>query len=324
MDESLKNITSWIKKHKLLSLIVLFAVLIIGFFSLSFFGTSYQMASSPDMLGVSRSMEMSDSWNAPAMAEGKSGGISFEEQHSSQNADEYQIREGSVSIETDNTQRDYNEIKNNAEGYGGWVETISKSETYKTITISATLKVPSDDFDKFSEWVLNNFDVKNSNLRLYRISVERQQDEIEILQKTLDSYDNLFDKASSMELSVDGIELMDRLTQKKLYTMRQLRNYGYSVSNVQERSDYSTLRVSLTEKKEIELMPEDLGRELMSKLRESIRKITNALLDLITVPVVVFVELIVWVVYAIVIIIPLFIIGKIIIKLLKILNKKIK
>jgi len=106
--------------------------------------------------------------------------------------------------------------------------------------------------------------------------------------------------------------------------MRQMRNYGYSVKETQRKSEYATLSVTLTQKKEIELLPEDLGRELMTKLRDAIRNVTNALLDLVTVPIVIFINLIVWIIYAFVVIIPLFLVYKFAKKFFKWLNKKIK
>ena len=153
---------------------------------------------------------------------------------------------------------------------------------------------------------------------------DKVENEIEILMKTLNAYDSLFDKAASMELSTESIELMQKLTDKKLYIMRQLRSYGYDIKEIQKRSEYSNLRITLTQKKEIELLPEDLGRELMIKLRDAIRNITNALLDLVTIPVVIFINLIVLIIYAFVVIIPLFIVYKFARRFFKWLDKKIK
>ena len=322
-SKSFEKYISWIKKNKAVSAVLFICIMIIGFFSFGFLAIFSPMASyGVAMEDADYSRAMTKNLNAPTA--GMEWDMGMAEDSYYQDTDEYQIKEGSATIETKNAESDYNKIKINAEGYGGWTETISKNENYKTITLSTTLKIPSDNFDSYTDWLLKNFDVKNSNLKLYRISVERQQDEIEILTKTLDAYDGLFDKAESMELSVDGIELMDKLTQKKLNMMRQMRNYGYSVKNVQEKSEYSTLRVTLTQKKDIELMPEDLGRELMSKLRNAVSSITNALMDLVTVPVVIFIGLVVWIVYALVILIPLFIVYKIAMRLFKWLNKKIK
>lgn len=320
MDKNMKKCAAWIKKNKFLSVIIFLGILVVGFFSFAFFGSfvptaSYETMGSKGVASISGGLDRTAA--APFAGE-------MEELADYTQTNEYQIREGSASIETENADSDYQKIKSNAEGYGGWAETVSKNENYKQITMSTTLKIPAENFDDFADWLLKNFDVKNSNLKLYRISVERQQDEIEILTKTLNAYDGLFDKAESMELSVEGIELMDKLTQKKLNIMRQMRNYGYSVEKVQERANYATLSVTLTQKKEIELMPEDLGRELMTKLRNAIANITNALLDLVTVPVVIFINLIVWIVYALVILIPLFIVYKIALRVYRWLDKKIK
>ena len=314
-----KDYFKWIQKNKILSIIIFIGIVVIGFFSFVFF-TSFDVFSSSGTMQIA-----SEKLSVPKSLGGRYFATNTLTQSTTeQSSYEYQIREGSVNIETNDVDSDYQKLKQNAEGYGGWVETISKYQDYKNIRLTVTLKIPSDNFDEYADWLIRNFDVKNSNLRMYKVSVERQQDEIDILTKTLNAYDALFDKAASMELSTDSIELMQQLTDKKLYIMRQMRNYGYSVKETQRKSEYATLSVTLTQKKEIELLPEDLGRELMTKLRDAIRNITNALLNLVTVPIVIFINLIVWIIYAFVVIIPLFLVYKFAKKFFKWLNKKIK
>jgi len=311
-----KDYVKWIQKHAVLSAIIFIAILILGFFSFTFFSSFGTLSASPQ-LGIA---------GERALAPKGFGRYSkYTPEESTVGTEyEYQIKEGNMKIETKDIESDYQKLKQSAEEYGGWVETISKFQDYRSITLTVTFKIPSDNFDEYVNWVMKNFDVKSSDLRMYKVSVERQQNEIEILMKTLNAYDSLFDKAASMELSTESIELMQKLTDKKLYIMRQLRSYGYDIKEIQKRSEYSNLRITLTQKKEIELLPEDLGRELMIKLRDAIRNITNALLDLVTIPVVIFINLIVLIIYAFVVIIPLFIVYKFARRFFKWLDKKIK
>jgi hypothetical protein len=170
---------------------------------------------------------------------------------------------------------------------------------------------------------MKNFDVKNANLELYRVSVEQQQDEIQILQSSLGIYDNFLKRAEALNVSESSIELIMKITERKLDVMRLLRQYGYSVEQVQKQSNYASLSITLTQEKKIELMPEDLGSELRSKLRNSIRDITNAGTDLITVPVVIFVRIIIWIIYAIIVLVPIFIALRIIIRVYRFIVKKV-
>lgn len=316
MEKNIKAVLNWINKNRFLSLIIIIALIVAGFFSSVFFGSF-----SPAM---SKSMAESGSYAEDFdMSRTMVESVSNDYETALQKY-EYQIKEGTTSIETKSIDSDYQKIKENAEGYGGWVETINKNEDYSQLTMSATFKIPAESFDSYVEWLLQNFDVKSSNLNLYRVSVRNQQDEIDILTKTLDAYDRLLQKAESMELDAKTLQVMQQITQNKLYLMSQLKSYGYSVEQIEERSGYATISVTLTQKKDIEIMPEDLGRDLMTKLRSAVRSITNALLDLVTVPVVIFITLLIWIIYALVILIPLFVVYKFVMRLFKWLNNKIK
>jgi len=318
MEKNIEKYVSWIKRNKFLSVIIFIGIVVVGFYSFLFFGSyaassAYSRGSYESIGAVPQVKSLGE-----AQTEGATGlGENVYQ-------DEYKIKEGSAGIESMNADSDYQAIKENAEGYGGWAETVSKSENYKEISISTTLKIPAESFDAYADWLIQNFDVKSSNLKFYKISVERQQDEIEILMEALEAYDRLMERTESMEVTVNSISIMDTLTQKKLNIMRQLRSYGYQVENVQEKSNYATLTVTITQKKEIEIMPEDLWTDLMTKLRDAVRNITNALLDLVTIPIVILINLIVWIIYALVILIPLFIVYKFVMRFFKWLNSKIK
>ena len=93
---------------------------------------------------------------------------------------EYQIKKGSVNIESEDSISEYDKLKQKTQSIGGWVETMNKRDDYKQLTITTKLKIPFDNFDIFTEWMTTNFDVKDANLELYKITVEKQQNEMQI------------------------------------------------------------------------------------------------------------------------------------------------
>lgn len=236
---------------------------------------------------------------------------------------EYKIKRGSATIKSTNAVSDYDRISQKTESLNGWVETMSKSEDYSKLSIRANLKIPADDFDLFADWLMHSFDVKSANLEFYKVSIERQQDEIQILQLSLNLYDRLLERVEELNVSTESIELIMKITNRKLDVMRLLKSYGYSVEKVEEKAKYASLSVTINQEKKIKLMPEDMGRELRSKLRKSVRDIVNALMDLVTVPITIFVKIIVWIIYAIIVLIPIFIAVKVLLRVFRIIGKKI-
>lgn len=320
LEEEFNKIKSTIKKNKPVFLAILITILVIGGIFYFFTGrmmTPYRMAA-----------EYAPPPYAPL--EGVSYKTSYEreiEKKASEllsKPEEYKIKRGSASIKSMDAPSDYERIQHKAITLDGWVETMSKSEDYSRLSMTANLKIPFENFDSFADWLMHNFDVKSANFELYKITVERQQDEIEILLVALEVYDRLLERAEEMNVSESSIELIMKITQRKLDVMRLLRQYGYSIEEVERKAKYASLSITITQEKKIKIMPEGLGRELRARMRNSVRNITNTGMDLITKPIVLFVKIIVWIVYAIVVLIPVFIAYRILMRVLKWIGKKIK
>lgn len=69
-------------------------------------------------------------------------------------------------------------------------------------------------------------------------------------------------------------------------------------------------------------MPEDKGRELITKLRNSVNEIVNSLIDLATMPIVLIVKVFVYIIYAIIILVPIFMAYKVIRKIFDWIEEK--
>ena len=237
---------------------------------------------------------------------------------------EYEIKRGEVEIESSDAEKDYEAIKKKVEEFDGWTDSINKYETDKTITISATFKIPSERLEEFSNLLLNNFKIKNTRFYFYRVSVERQKEEIEILLTALEAYDRLLKRAEASSINETVINTIFLITEKKLEVMRLLKMYGYSIQEVEKRANYSEVLVSIYQEKPIKILPENKGRDFEIKLRDSVNEIINAGMDLLTVPFVILVKVIVFIIYAIIALIPIFVAYKFVVKIYKWINRKAK
>jgi hypothetical protein len=330
MVKEFNKIINWIKTHKLAVLAIFLAIIFMGSVVL-FVGRLFLSS----MIIGRRSYDTykyaaGSAEYAPLSTSGSNLFIdSYERKIDEQASDilseptEYQIKKGSVTIKSKDSSSEYEILRQRTQYIQGWVENMKKHEDYTQKTITTTLKIPFESFDSFTEWMVNNFDVKDANLELYRVEVEKQRDEMQILMEALDVYDRLLVRAEGMEVTEESIEVIMKITQKRLEVMRLLRNYGYSIEKIEEKSDYATITVTLKEEKKIKIMPEDLGKELRIKMRNAISNISEMGLDLLTIPLVVLVKTITYILYVVIVIVPVFIAYKIMRRILKWIGKKI-
>jgi len=218
---------------------------------------------------------------------------------------------------------DFEKIKEKVEDLGGWLERWSKSEDYRQIIFSLSLRIPAEHFDEFVDWLASEFKIERSNFELYRIVVKREMDEIAILLDAQDVYTRLLERVEKLEPSDWQIDAVMKLTNKKLEIMRKLREYGYTVEEAKEKERYSTLSLQLIQEKPIRLVPENLSRKLRMKIRDLVSELSEIGMNLITVPIALFFKVVLWIVYAIVILIPIFVVGRFLWKVYQKIQKKL-
>ncbi|MCK4809177.1 MAG: DUF4349 domain-containing protein, partial [Candidatus Aenigmarchaeota archaeon] len=216
-----------------------------------------------------------------------------------------EVKEGSMTIRTENAEDDASAIRGLAEASEGYVEDFRKYENDYNLNINMRVRIPSAGFEGFVDSLKERYDDKSFSVSFYRLSTEREIGELEILDTAFMNYEELRNRTLMIPLDEKQINLLFEITEKELEIKRLERQYSSSLSSKEERSDYSTLSVVLEEKKEISIMPEDLGDELRLKIKRALDEIANSLMDIVTGSIVVFVSAIKYVIYFIVIAIPL-------------------
>ncbi|MEA2003341.1 MAG: DUF4349 domain-containing protein [archaeon] len=216
-----------------------------------------------------------------------------------------EVKEGSMTIKTENAESDASGIRGLAESSAGYVEDLRKYENDYNLNINMRVRIPSTDFEGFVDTLKDRYDEEGFSVSFYRLSTEREIGELEILETAFTNYEELRNRTMLIPLDEKQINLLFEITEKELEIKGLERRYSSSLSGKEERSDYSTLNVVLQEKKEISIMPEDLGDELRLKIKRALDEIANSLMDIVTGSIVVFVSTIKYVIYFIVIAIPL-------------------
>ena len=275
---TLKKIKDWIKNHKIAFGAILLGIIVVGLIFYGIFGTfwkakrisTYQISreslllESPSPLGVSKGIKF---WKEEVG--GGEGG-------------EIEIKEGSVQIESKDAEADSAKIRTLVEEtYQGYIERSSKSSTNLYTLINLTLKIPSDKLLDLLDELKRNFKVKSYHIRNYRISIERELDELEILRRTLSDYEEIREEIKKMPAGKDKIELLMKLTDKELEIKRKERNYQREVSYEKRRGMYATLEVSLKQKKSPKIWPENVLAQFKDRIRKALEKVVEILKDLI-------------------------------------------
>jgi len=271
------RIKEWIKNHKIAFVGIVIGVVAVGLIAYAFIG-SFSASRRGVMMGYrssgvsleSPTASLGKGLKAPWFQEGNTGGRG-----------EIQVKEGSVEIKSKNAEGDFAEIKSITENYQGYIERSSKSSSNLYTRINLTLRVPSEKMLDLVEELKEKFEVKSYNIRNYRISIERELDEFEILKTSLSDYEKIREEIREMAVGKDKIELLMRLTEKELNLKRKEKNYQREISSQERRGEYATLQVGIKQKKSPKILPENVLDQFKDRIRRALDNVVDILKDLV-------------------------------------------
>ena len=209
-------------------------------------------------------------------------GLNFSvDQEGSGGRGEIDIREGSMEIKSKDAESDFAEIKSLVKNYQGYIERSSKSNTNLYTWINLTLRIPSENLLDLVDELKRRFEVKSYNIMNYRISIERELDEFEILKKSLSDCEKIRNEIKEMAVGKDKIELLMKLTEKELELKRRERSYQREISFQEKRGKYASLQVSIRQRKSPKILPENVWNEFKDRLRKALENVIDTLKNLI-------------------------------------------
>ena len=216
-----------------------------------------------------------------------------------------EVQEGSAKINTDYIEQDIEKIRNLGEKYDGWIESSSKSHGELYTTADITVKVKSENFQAFISDMKQNFEVESYSVQNYRLYTERERDELDILNKTMMEYESIRQEVEKMNNNAEKLDLLMQITEKQLQLKEKRNQYENSLSDKQQRGDYATLKIELNEKREIDLVPDDLGQRFRNEVNDMVDNVSNTLISTVTGGVEIFFEAIKYIVYLAIVAVPL-------------------
>ncbi len=297
MQRYWRRISSWFQRHTGAAVtgIIVVVILAVGaaIFLVSLGGARDKVAPTPT--------RQSEEFEGAASQGVTDGDISPSEGSGGRHVE---IKEGQMSIESDNAARDASRVREEAEQHNGHVEESNKRETNTRLRISLTARVPSDNFEGFTKALREQFDVKDYSIRNVRLPVQRELDELSIITQSMEDYQNIREEIKSMETGEEKIQLLMKVTDNELELQQRKKNFERQLSGKQRRSDLATLTVRVEEKKVARMLPEDVGNRFRDRMKDAIDTSVDAGISVVAGGVALLANVIKWIVYAIIVVVP--------------------
>lgn len=297
---ALEDLKSWILENKVLTA-VLFVILIfiLGFASL-FFQANMGKMQRAQRAGA-RAPKAKQELAREAVTRGKGKAA----------AGEYvEVKQADFQIKSEDAESDASEIRSKTTSIDGYIERSRKEETNLYRTIHLTARIPQEEFTPFTEYLKENFDVESYNLRNYRLGIQRELDELTVLNKTFNDYEKIRGQAREMDNTEKKLELLMKITKKELWVTERIKRYQRQLSEKKQKGEYATVSVGIRERKKVDMWPENLGNRFNSKLKDMTDNVVETLMNTVTGGVELFFKVIQWIVYFLIVVAPLFLIYK--------------
>ncbi|MFB6180527.1 MAG: DUF4349 domain-containing protein [Candidatus Nanohalobium sp.] len=215
-----------------------------------------------------------------------------------------EVQEADIDIESEDAEVAAERIRAKVNKSGGYIESSSKKTTESYVRYDLTAKIPSKKLQDFVSEVRSSFKVNSYSVRNYRVYTQRERDELDIINQTMQDYRKIRKKVRKMEDTSKKLELLMKITEKQLELKEKQSSYERQLSGIQKRGRYATVDIRIEEEKQVDFLPEDLGDRFREEVREMVDNVVETLLDTVTGAVEVFFLAIKYIVYLAVIAVP--------------------
>ncbi|MFB6217289.1 MAG: DUF4349 domain-containing protein, partial [Candidatus Aenigmatarchaeota archaeon] len=260
----LKDLENWIRENKLAAAIVAIVVLLVAGGIFSIFQASFgYMGAAPQ--GARQELEKS---LAPTQDYGGSEGGEYVE-----------VKEANLDIKTEDAERDSGKITDLTGAYGGYVQERRKETTNLYRRIHLVVRIPRNNFTDYIEYLRNNYEVESYSVKNYRIGIQRELDELEILNNTLQRYEQYREEIKEMELGKKKLDLLMQITEKELEIKEKMKHYQRELGEKRKMAKYSTVRITLEERRVVDIAPENIGNRFNQRVKEMLDNIVTTLIN---------------------------------------------
>ena len=217
---------------------------------------------------------------------------------------EIEVKEGSVNIKSKDAETDAKTIESLAKERGGFIAQRNKSESNVELKIAITARMPFSEFDAFFEDIAEQFDIKSYNLSTSRIQVQHEIDEIKILQQALNDYEKVRIEIQIMPIGKEKIDLLMDVTNKELELKSKEKQFTRGLTTKEQRGDLATMNIMLKERLKADIWPENVSNRFRDEVKRSLDKIIDTIIQVSTTSIVLFFNVIKWILYTLIVFIP--------------------
>jgi len=215
-----------------------------------------------------------------------------------------EVKEADFTVESNDVESDSSTLKRMADDHDGYTERSNKEVSDLYERVSLTVRVPRDRFPAFTDTMQREFNVESYSVSNFRISTQREVDELTILNKSMADYERIREDIKGMETDREKMELLMDVTERQLELERKEKNYERELSDKQQRGQMSTVRIELKDRRSVDIWPDNIWNRFKDKVKQMLDTVVTTLMDTITGSVTLFVTAIQYIVYGAVIIIP--------------------
>lgn len=328
-----KKILDWVKTNKVLVAILGFLSLVVLFFLFNlwsqfyygygggFFSSGYDEYSYGDDYSDDYYDYAPTKSSPSTLADGGLGGFMSRSSVSApsfmEKTTELEIREGRATIKSQNGETDLEKLTELTDKEGGYIESSSKRDTRTSLIINAQARIPSDKFEEYIGGIKEMFEIESFELFDYRIDVQRQIDELEVVMLAMEDYNKLREETLKTESGEERIKILSSIVSEMQNLARRQRELERELGGTQRQSDLSTVSFTFIEDVKVKLWPENLGNRFRERINWTIDNVITTTIFLLANVVVLFVKVVEYIIYLFVIVLPIMFVWKLIKKIRK-------
>ncbi len=226
-----------------------------------------------------------------------------------------EIKEGNVEVKSEDAENDFEILKNIVSEKGGYVETSKKNESNVLLEITAQVRMPAEDFEDFVKEVEASFEVEDFELSNYKMDIQRELDEVDIIKRALEDLDFLREETLKLENGEERINLLSRITTEMQFLASQQRDFERNLGGKELQSDLATVTFVFRQTLRADLWPEDLGNLFHDRINWALDSIATILISVVANSFVLLFKIVEYILYVGVIALPVSLVWKLVVKI---------
>lgn len=290
-----ERVRGWVEEHTAVALVIgvalagIAAVVMIGGGGVgNFFATQAQAKAD-----LGRTAKFQTAAVEGDGGEGGAGGGAFVE-----------VQEAEFDIDTGNVAAAADAIRGTATELGGYVEESRQSDSDLYRRVHLTVRVPDEHFEQFNDDLRQQYEVESYTVRNHRVSIQRQLDELTVINRSLRQYEEMREEVRQMKVGEERVDLLIQITEKELELTQRQKQYLRDLSTARQRSKLATVTITLEERKDVDLTPDNVGNRFKNAVEDMLDSITDIAIDTVTEGVTLFFRVLQLIVYAIIVLVP--------------------